>query len=114
MGSIPMNKKKLFFISFLIDVLIFLFTFGLAQLTGAAETNFLYFLLIIGPIYYGAKSSKYRNAAARHKYEKETKCTITNVKENDKLIKHKTNLKNSSMADANNTRIEGESTKLDL
>ncbi|MBQ3308086.1 MAG: TFIIB-type zinc ribbon-containing protein [Bacilli bacterium] len=114
MGSVPMNKKKLALISFGVDLLIFLLVFFLTRNTNATALYLLYIFLLFGPIYYASKISKYRNAAARHKYEKETKCTITNVKENDKLLKHKTDLSNSSMIDANNTRIEGESTKLDL
>ena len=114
MGSIPMNKKKLTIISILIDILIFLLVFTLTRITDATALYLLYIFLIVGPIYYGSKTSKYRNKSARHSYEKETKCLLSNVKENDKLLRHMTELDNSSMLGANNKKIEGEHTKVEL
>ena len=114
MGSIPMNKKKLAMISILIDILIFLLVFTLTRISDATALYLLFIFLIVGPIYYGSKTSKYRNKSARHSYEKETKCVLSNVKENDKLLRHMTELDNSSMLGANNKKIEGEHTKVEL
>ena len=113
MGSVPMNKGKLFLITIIIEAIIL----SLAILTKNTEqfkalSVFLFIALITGPIFYGVKSSKYRNAGARHTYERETKQELTNVIENDKLIDHETELTSSSMLDANNDQIYGEYTKI--
>ena len=112
MGSIPMNKKKLALISLFIDLVIFLIAFLLGNYGSQGLSIICYIMLIIGPIYYGVKSSKYRNASARHTYEKETKQEITNVKSVDNLLKHKKDLSNSSMTGANNNKLEGEHIKI--
>jgi hypothetical protein len=112
MGSVPMNKKKLSLISWAIDIVIFLLTILLVKLTDATAWYLMLILLIIGPIYYSSKKSKYRNQGARHNYEKETKCTLSNVEKVDKLEKHLTDLTNSEMYGSNNHRIVGEDTEV--
>ena len=72
------------------------------------------FLLFSGLIFYSTQTSKYRNKAARHSYEKETKHEITNLKENDKLLEHKEGLNNQTMQGANNKSIKGEYTKVNI
>ena len=112
MGSIPMNKKKLTLITFILEILLFLLAFFVNQSTDKTIAKFLYALLITGPIYFAVKSSKYRNGSARHHYERETKNEITNLKKSDVLLQHRTNLSNSSMYGANSTKLEGEYTKV--
>jgi len=114
MGSIPMNKKKLALISWAIDIVIAIISIVLAKTTGATAWYLLMIFLLTGPIYYGSKSSKYRNSAARHKYETETKCSITNVKSKDQLVEHLTELDDSFMLGANNHSIKGEDTEVEL
>ena len=112
MGSVPMNKTKLILMTLLIELLCLLLAF-IINMVGEKDNFILYILFSIpAPIFYGVKASKYRNAGARHTYEKETKHELSNVKKKDELIKHQTNLKNSSLSGANNNKIEGETTSI--
>ena len=112
MGSIPMNKKKLFLISLLIDILIFAFIYYFTN--GSDNSGFLvfYLFLIVGPIYYHSKSSKYRNKGARHKYETETKNTITNMKKVDDKKRTLRERSSRSLPGANNHKLDGEKVKV--
>ena len=112
MGSVPMNKKKLTMITLIIEIVV-LIAVLLINSTSEDGNILLYLLLLAGPIFYGFKTSKYRNASARHVYESETKNEITNVKTNDELLESKKNLSNSSMSGANNNKLEGESIKVE-
>ena len=114
MGSIPINKAKLIIISILLEALIFVIAYLINQSTDKTIALFLYGFLVTGPIYYFSKKSKYRNAKARHKYEKETKNELTNVKTDDELIVRKTGLSNSYMYGSNNHIIEGEYTNIKI
>ena len=111
MGSIPMNKMKLFIISLLIDLLILGIVLGLVYLTHATAIYILLLFLLTGPIFYGIKVSSYRNKSARHKYEIETKSTITNLKRKDNFTRTKYEQSFSHIYGANNDRIVGEFTK---
>ncbi len=114
MGSVPMNKFKLFLVSTFIDLFLFLLVFILQQATEIEFAVILYILAaLVGLIFYGAKASKYRNAAARHNYEIETKTELSNLKKGDALIKHKKELSNPYMNGANNKKLEGENVKLE-
>ncbi len=109
MGSIPMNKLKLTLISFLIEVLALVIAFFIAQNSNESTDIFLFIIFgLIGPIYYGIKYSKYRNSSARYNYEIVTPSNITNLVEEDELLKHEKGLDNSRMSGANNKRLEGE------
>ena len=111
MGSIPMNKMKIFIISFLIDLILLGLVLGLYYLTNASAILILLMFLLAGPIYYGTTVSSYRNKSARHKYEIETKSNMTNLKKKDN---HKTTLYEhsfSQISGVNNNRIIGENTK---
>ena len=114
MGSIPMNKTKLIITSILLEVVIFLLAYFINQSTDKTIAMLLYGFLITGPIYYFSKKSKYRNASARHHYEKETKNTLKNVKADDHLLHQETGLSSSTMLDANNHKLEGEYTNLKM
>ena len=58
--------------------------------------------------------TRYRNSGARHSHETETKTNMTNLKEYDKFVKKRRRLDNSTMEGANNTRVTGNSNKLDF
>lgn len=109
MGSIPMNKTKLFLITFLIEIAVLAVAVLLSQQTAGTTDIILYVLFgMIGPIYYGVKHSKYRNGSARHNYEIVTPSEISDLKEQDVLLRRERGLDNSSMRGANNKRLEGE------
>ena len=114
MGSVPMNKGKILRTAFLIDLFIFLAILLLYFITQSSGIWVLLFLLLSGIIFYSTQVSKYRNKAARHTYEKETKHQITNLKENDKLLEHRERLNNQTMQGANNKSIKGEYTKINI
>ena len=109
MGSIPINKVKLLFITGLIELLCLFVAFLIDSRSKDSTAIFLYILFsIISVIYYFVKKSNYRNASARHNYENETKCELTNIKEKDELIKREKGLKNSTIKGANNKKLDGE------
>ena len=105
MGSIPIAMGKLFLLFALIII---------AGLLAGYYLGSMGFIIgiVAAFIFLFSKLSKYRNANARHTYEKETKNEITNLKENDSLIKRRTNLSNSRITGANNTTILGEHVKV--
>lgn len=115
MGSVPMNKTKLFLITLLIEIICLVLAFIIGPMGKEDNTVILCILFsLVSIIYYGVKKSKYRNASARHTYETETKSELSNVKKVDELLKHKKRLQNSTMTGANNKRIEGEHTTIKI
>lgn len=114
MGSVPMNKAKILRTAFLMDLIILIGIIILSFMFESKGIWFLLFLLLSGVFFYTAQVNKYRNKSARHTYEKETKHEITNLKEIDDLIEHKTELSSSSMIGANNKSLKGEYTKVNI
>lgn len=112
MGSVPMNKKRLLGIAFLIDIIILGVILLLYYLTNISA--FLVFLisLIAGPIFYASKGSSYRNSGARHNYELETKSTITNLKRVDNQVRTLRERSFSHISGVNQNRIVGEYTDI--
>ena len=111
MGSIPMNKTKLLLLTIAV-FLIFLLLPLLLKASDAITIISIIIGLIVSLIYYSSKNSKYRNAGARHKYEKETKVELTNMQKTDNKIRTKRESHTRSLSGANNNQIIGESTKL--
>jgi len=101
MGSVPINMQKLFFMSFLVELL------GLiAMLFVDFEYNWLF--LAIGFIYFFIMYARYRNHNARHKHELETKKNMSNVRKVDTFIKQRRGLTNSMIEGENNTSVSGQ------
>ena len=113
MGSVPINKGKLA----LLSILIFL-VFLIVPFIIGFKDEFKYATIVVGIvvaiIYYNVKYSKYRNAGARHQYEKETKNTLNITNKVDKKIRTDTRESSSSLSGANNHRLEGENTFIKL
>lgn len=103
MGSVPVHKPKLFFISFIVEL------FGLMAML-FVDWDYSFLFLSLGFIYYMVMYSRYRNSGARHKHETETKTEMDNIRKLDQLIKRKTGLSNSRMNGANNTSVTGQTT----
>jgi len=116
MGSIPMNKRKLFGIAFLIDFIILAIILLLYFLTNISAFFVFFLFLLTGPIYYAIKGSSYRNSGARHKYELETKSTITNLVRKDVQTDTLRERSFSTIDGVNNNRLVGEYTnyKVDI
>ena len=104
MGSVPIHMPKLLIISGIIELI------GLAVMI-MAEEDYGWLFLLAGLIYFLAMLARYRNAGARHTYEKETKRKMTNMKQVDDFIKARKGLNNSRMKGANNKSVAGSSVK---
>ena len=102
MGSVPVHMPKLLFISLLVEIL------GIyAMLSMDFDYNWIF--IFSGLLYFIIMYSKYRNAGARHTYEKETKTEMNNLRRVDNFIEKRTGLRNSKMDGANNLRVNGTS-----
>ena len=102
MGSVPIHMPKLIGVSVLVEILgIFLMLF--------VDFDYNYLFLTLGVIFFFLMLAKYRNAKARHKYEKDTKTSVTNLRKVDQYKMKRTGLRNSRIAGANNTSIGIES-----
>lgn len=116
MGSVPINKTRLFIFSAIIEFIlgaIGIFLFLSLAADSDSEGAFLPLLLLAsGFVYYNAMYANYRNKEARHSYEKETVNQITNLRKVDHYIKNLNRQSNSKMRGANNMKLEGENIKL--
>lgn len=101
MGSVPINMGKLILMSILVEVLSF---FAMVNIEFDGNVIFL----TLGFIFFFIMYSKYRNQAARHKHELETKKTMDNLRSVDNYITRRTGLRNSRMTGANNTSVSGQ------
>ena len=106
-GSIPLDMKKLFLISSLIET----FSIGLCLIIYILLPTLFFMgtfiILISGFVYFLVIYLRYRNKRARHFYESETKYRLHNIIRNEEFIKHKYNLSHSYMYGANNKRRNG-------
>ena len=113
MGSVPMNKGKLW----LITILLFLFIFAGVYLLGM-KANVkddspviagIFIGLIVTTLFYYLKSTKYRNQDARHQYELETKnqLEILSRKDHEKWTDRE--CRSDTISGANNHMLVGES-----
>ena len=101
MGSVPINMGKLILMSILVEILSF---FAMVNIEFDGNVIFL----TLGFIFFFIMYSKYRNQAARHKHELETKKTMDNLRSVDNYITRRTGLRNSRMTGANNTSVSGQ------
>lgn len=107
MGSIPVNMAKLFMISAIVEIigaLIMVLTFDYT------ESYLKYGLLLPGIAFFAIIYGYYRNRGARHTYETETNCKISNLETYDQLVRRLRGLRNSTMDGANNNVVSGAST----
>ncbi|MDR0890011.1 MAG: TFIIB-type zinc ribbon-containing protein [Oscillospiraceae bacterium] len=114
-GSVPINKKKLFLVSFLIGLLslacavsAFLLTVSAASVEHRNKAIFWFLLLVAGPLYYFIIYSRYRNQSKRHTYEKETICAVSNLQQTDHRVSSIKGTSSSTMHGANAGRLEGQ------
>lgn len=110
MGSVPLNKTKLVIISLMI-VILSCYIIKLPPFSNDDKQAFIWdviFHSLVGVIYYNAIRRKYRNANVRHKHEKETKNTISNLKQEDVFIGDRKRLSSSKIIGCNNTLVKGD------
>lgn len=104
MGSVPIHQPKLFFISFLVEIL------GLFMTLSLSDFDYSFIFLSLGFIFYFIMFSRYRNKKARHKHELETANEISNLKQTDNFLQTKRRMRNSRMYGANNKSVRGDTT----
>lgn len=108
-GSVPVNKARMFAVSAALGFATFLILFlhcALGSSSGEGRGFGLSFILgiAVGCIYFACIFGKYRNTAARHHFENETKILLKDVKKEDSKIKE-FETESSSFRDANNTLV---------
>ena len=107
MGSVPINKSKLFLFSTLLEILAFVVMLFIIPFCDSDDNFLPYLLLLAGPIYYWAIYSRYRNKGARHYHEKETNTTMTNEQRSDEKDKVRYRLTSSKIKDENYKSVKG-------
>ncbi len=107
MGSVPVYKAKLFFISLVVEffgIIAAVFTF---YKIFDEDSWYPWIFLLSGFIYYFVIYGKYRNTGARHCHESETKSKMHNLRESDKFVTKRKRLDKSTMEGANNNKVTG-------
>lgn len=105
MGSVPIHMPKLLAVSSLVECC------GIIAMM-FVDFDYNWLFLSVGIIYFVLIYTRYRNDNARHKYELETKKEVSNMREEDDFIRHRTKLSNSRMYGANNNSLSGETDAL--
>ena len=100
MGSVPIHIPKLIGVS------------GIIELFGAYLTSLDLFeedaiFLLSGFVFYFLMWLRYRNAGARHTYEKETKVNVKNLRKEDRFIQEKKRLRSSNIEGRNDNTVDG-------
>lgn len=110
MGSIPINKLKLFIISAFIEIISIMISLYVLNKCDFDKFSFMVssFLCTSGMIFYKATYKMYRNYDARHKYEKETNTTLKITNRLDQFLLHNISPANEKILGQNNTRIDGD------
>lgn len=121
MGSVPINFKKLFLYSVLVEIFGGIAAFFLRIIAAMPflddtviqdNKDFAWLLLLSGFVFYFTIYAQYRNAEERHHYEDETKHKISNLKSYDKFIRKRTGLRTSMIDGENSSNLKGD--RLDL
>ncbi len=113
MGSVPINKSKLSFVTFLIEFFSISIAVVLFSLIMKSEDGFKFGLALLamsvvpGIIFNAAKKSKYRNMDARFVHEKETTSSIEKLETKDDLLEKKTGVTTNMMRDRNERQVYG-------
>lgn len=113
MGSIPLNFRKLFTISFGIEVIaIIILRLLILLLISMSDdnniSNFIYLMLLSGPLFYVYNYFKYSNRDKVHVYETDTDYKMINIVESDTLIETNVRSKRRSI-NGRNDNIRGSS-----
>ncbi len=104
MGSIPINKPKLFFFSLLVELVSWIVKLMIDM---NMENNLSWLLLTSGFLFYFIKYMTYRNTDERHAHETDTKRRISQMQQRDTYITKRIGLRRADIEGANNKKIEG-------
>ena len=115
-GSIPLNTKKLWIVTIIVEIISILLIPKTAKMLGIIEnieTSFvdLIYLTLVhmlpGPVFFKLTKKLYRKKDLRYNYEKETNYKANILKKEDKYIDTIGNLKTKKIEGANNDEIHG-------
>lgn len=109
-GSSPVNTKKVFWIVGGVPIAFFIIGTLLSIATMSPVLIFFalaLFWFIVAGITVGIASSSYRNKAARHMHEKETRASIRNLEVDDVFKKSLKGLSRAQMYDRNDNKMRG-------
>lgn len=116
MGSVPINFKKLFMYSVLVEIFGGIAAFFLRIIAAMEVFNdtvfqdyrdFSWILLVSGFVFYYTIYLRYRNIDERHHYENETKHEIKNLVREDRFIRKLTGLKKDRIEGENASELKG-------
>ena len=100
MGSVPIHMPVLIGVSILVEI-------PGVILTLFVDSDYRYIFLLSGIIYFIVMYARYRNSGARHMHEKDTKSSVSNLKQEDVFIKRRNGLSNARIEGVNNTSVTG-------
>ncbi len=111
MGSVPINKPKLFVMSLLVEIVCwFAKIFALDPIAYGENGNYEWWpwaIMLGGFGYYYYVWERYRNSGARHHHENETDAQVDDMQEQDEFLRQDVEVSESSMTSANHTRVRG-------
>ena len=111
-GSIPVNKRRLFAVSALIEISSVSLIWALSS-TAATEKEandvgfFMLFALASGFAFYMIKMKAYRSLNKRHAHERDTRAVPSNERKLDERIKSESGLSSSSIGGRNENVVYG-------
>jgi hypothetical protein len=113
MGSVPINKTRLFMVSAILEIIGAIIGFWWMRfwLFADVDDDNPFWLglagLTPGFIFYWIKSAKYRNMNARHKHEAETPAEVKNLQKTDVSLGRRNRLRSASIAGRNDSIVKG-------
>jgi len=113
MGSVPIHTSKLLAVSAIIE-LISIVTGSTIAYAGDFEDGPVglgILLCLSGFAFFAMMKAKYRNKAARHYHETETKTSMFNLRKIDQFREKRKKLRNSQIEGANNKTVNGASSE---
>jgi len=107
MGSIPINKGKLFLITTIVQVIVLILGFLVGHiLKKEGEINFVPLLcLLVGPSFFIYYYNKYRNLCARYEHEKNTKRKMTDLHSEDTFLGERKQLSDDMIKGVNHLNV---------
>jgi len=120
MGSVPVNKVKLFIYAIIIQIICTIIGISgvvwLGEMLAHSGEGMVFsltplILLAGGPFFYYATYAKYRNLCARHRHEEDTKMQMKNLKSQDVHLRRINRLRNKEIEGMNNQNISNERKK---
>lgn len=110
MGSVPINKGKLFLFSTIVEIIAIILMILMIPFFDSCDDEaniFPYLFLLAGPLFWWWQYSRYRNQGARHYHEKETQTEMSNENFNERRRETRKRLSNSRISGENYMAVKG-------